>query len=123
VSARPQRGQASVELALVLPLLLGLLVTVAQVTLVVIDNILAVNAAREAVRAAVVVHGDPLPAARNAALAAGPLDPARLELVIDGDGGTITAHIVYRIAVITPFWGHFVSHPAVVVDARMARED
>ena len=118
-----QHGQASVELALVLPVLFGLLLVLGQVGLVVVDDVLAVNAAREAVRAAVVTKGDPMPPARKAALASGRLDPARLGLVIDDDGATMAAHVVYRIAVIVPFAGHFVRHPSVVVTARMAREN
>jgi len=123
VTAHRQRGQASVEFAFMLPLLFGLLLVVAQVGLVVVDDVLAVNAAREAVRAAVVTSGDPMPPARRAAIASGRLDPTHLELSISDDGATMTARVSYRIAVIVPFARHFVGQPAVVVQARMAREN
>ena len=44
--ARSDRGQATVELALVLPLVFGLLVLVFQIALVARDEVLVVHAAR-----------------------------------------------------------------------------
>jgi hypothetical protein len=82
---RPGRGQASVELALVLPLVLTLLLVLVQVGLVVRDQILVVHAAREVAREAAV---EPSPeAAERAAAASSGLDPDRLELEISGRGG------------------------------------
>ena len=55
--SRPsERGQATVELALVLPLVLALLVLVFQVALVARDEILVVHSARDAAREATVTH-------------------------------------------------------------------
>jgi len=54
--ARSDRGQATVELALVLPLVLGLLVLVFQIALVARDEVLVVHAARDAVREATVTR-------------------------------------------------------------------
>jgi len=51
---RAERGQATVELALVLPLIFALLVLLFQVTLVARDEILVVHAARDAAREATV---------------------------------------------------------------------
>ncbi|MBM3670672.1 MAG: pilus assembly protein [Actinobacteria bacterium] len=63
---RGERGQATVELALVLPILALAILAVLQVALVVRDHIAVVHAAREAARAASV---DPDPTrARVAAL-------------------------------------------------------
>jgi Flp pilus assembly protein TadG len=59
-SACPQSGQATVELALVLPLVIFLVLAVLQAALVVRDYVATVHAAREAARAASV---DPDPAA------------------------------------------------------------
>jgi Flp pilus assembly protein TadG len=59
-----ERGQATVELALVLPVLALAILAVLQVTLVVRDHISVVHAAREAARAASV---DPDPARAVAA--------------------------------------------------------
>ena len=50
-NARPDTGQATVELALVLPLVLALFVLLLQVALVGRDEILVVHAARDAARA------------------------------------------------------------------------
>jgi len=50
--ARSDHGQATVELALVLPLVFGLLVLVFQIALVARDEVLVVHAARDAAREA-----------------------------------------------------------------------
>ena len=65
-----QRGQATVELALGLPLVLLGVLLVVQVGLVVADQVRVVHAAREGVRAAAVDDRDRC-AARRAALARG----------------------------------------------------
>ena len=54
--ARSDHGQATVELALVLPLVLALLVLVFQVALVARDEILVVHVARDAAREATVTR-------------------------------------------------------------------
>jgi len=51
-SACPEEGQATVEFALVLPLVIILILAVLQTALVVRDYVATVHAAREAVRAA-----------------------------------------------------------------------
>ena len=80
----PPRGQASVELALVLPLVMVLLLVLVQVGLIVRDQILVVHAAREAAREAAV---DPsTEAATRAAVASSSLDPGRLDVSITGRG-------------------------------------
>ena len=63
-SVRGSRGQATVELALVLPLILLVAMAILQVALVVRDQVAVVHAAREAARAASV---DPDPGAAVAA--------------------------------------------------------
>ena len=91
-----ERGQATVELALALPLLALLLLLVADVGLVVRDQVLVVQAAREAARQAA-VDDDPQ-AARRAALATGPLDPTRLGVTATAAGGRVTVVVSYRSA-------------------------
>jgi len=54
--ARSDHGQATVELALVLPLVFGLLMLLFQIALVARDEILVVHAARDAAREASVSH-------------------------------------------------------------------
>lgn len=62
---RGERGQASVELALLLPVLVLLLLLAVQAALLARDRVLAVNAARVAARAVIV---DPREAAARDAL-------------------------------------------------------
>jgi Flp pilus assembly protein TadG len=75
---RGDGGQASVETALVLPLIALSLLLVIHVALLVRDEVLVTHAAREAARAAA-VDDDP-DAARVAAERAGPLDRHRLDV-------------------------------------------
>jgi hypothetical protein len=62
---RDERGQATVEFALVLPLVFGLMLLLAQIALVGRDELLVVHAARDAVRAATLT-GDASEVARSA---------------------------------------------------------
>lgn len=78
------RGQAAVELALVLPLVAALALTLLQVALVVRDQVLVVHAAREGARAAAV--SDDSGAARAAALAGAGLAPDRVVVEASGRG-------------------------------------
>lgn len=78
------RGQAAVELALVLPLVAALALALLQVALVVRDQVLVVHAAREGARAAA-VSDDP-GAAQAAALAGASLIPDRVVVEASGRG-------------------------------------
>lgn len=103
------RGQAAVELALVLPMVIALALILCQVTLVVRDQVLVVHAAREAGRASA-VDADP-EAARQAALASADLDPGRLEVAVsgrDGPGSRVRVTLRYRSATDLPFVGAMV---------------
>ncbi len=83
-SGSPERGQAAVELVLVLPLVAILLLALVQVGVLVREQILVVHAAREAAREAAV---DPSPdAARAAARESSSLDASRLEIALSGRG-------------------------------------
>jgi hypothetical protein len=83
-------GQATVELAMVLPLIVLLMLALVQVVVLARDQLLVTHAAREAARAAAV---DPDPGApRRAAVGAGPLDPARLR-VETGPRGAVGASV------------------------------
>jgi len=62
--ARPDGGQAAVELALVIPAVVLLLLAVVQFALIARDELLVVHAAREAARAASVAESGSLAAAR-----------------------------------------------------------
>ncbi len=116
-------GQAAVELALVLPLVAALLLAVVQVALVVRDQVLVVHAAREAARAAAV---DPSPeAARRAAVAGAPLEPARLQLQLGSGrspGEPVDVTVSYRSPTFVPVIGPLLPDVAVRGRASMRVE-
>jgi Flp pilus assembly protein TadG len=105
---RGERGQATVELALCLPvvLLLGLLLI--QVALLARDEVAVVHAAREAARAASV---DPDPALAAAA-AHHVLPAARVELGPRPDiGGELTVTVTDRARMTVPLVGPMLGDP------------
>lgn len=114
-----QGGQATVELALVLPLVALLLLALVQVGLIVNDQILVVHAAREAAREAAVTAAPG--AARRAAEAGSGLRGERLEVEV-GERGTpgtqVEARVRYRAATDVPLVGALL--PDVTLAARAA---
>ncbi len=81
-SVRDDRGQATLEAALTLPVVLIALLLIVQVGIVVRDVLALVQAAREGARAAAVEASDD--DVRDAIMrSAGPLDASRIEIVID----------------------------------------
>ncbi len=104
-----QRGQATVEFALVLPLIVLFSLIVIQAALVGKDVLLVHHAAREAARASAV---DPTPAtAMQAAVASGRLDPSRLSSRLTGGterGDRATAVVTYRSPTNVPLVGRLV---------------
>ncbi|HEX6418624.1 MAG TPA: TadE family type IV pilus minor pilin [Acidimicrobiales bacterium] len=79
------RGQATVELAMLLPLVVVLLLVLVQAAVVARDQVLVAHAAREGARAAAV--DDDAGAARRAAEQSGPLAAERLRVEVTGRGG------------------------------------
>lgn len=101
-----QGGQATVELALVLPVVVLLALVVAQAATLARDRLLVTHVAREAARAAA-VDADP-GAARRAATGAADLDPGRLTVELRGRGGAgsrVTATVTYRAPTDVPLVG------------------
>ena len=96
-------GQAAVELALVLPVLLGILLLLAQVGLLARDRVLVVHAAREAARAAAVEPTTE--AARRAAVRTRGLDPKKIHVATRRQGRSITAIVSYRAVTNVRFLG------------------
>ena len=100
------RGQAAVETALVLPLIMAVALAFVQVGLLVRDHILVVHAAREAARAAAV---DPTAeTATAAAMAATKLDPARMQVEVAGSryaGGRLRVSVRYHPELAIPIVG------------------
>lgn len=103
---RADEGQAAVELALVLPLVVALLLAVVQVGLIVRDQVLVVHAAREAAREAA-VDPDPAAALRAAADGSG-LRASRLHVRVTGragPGSRVRVEVRYRAATDVPLVG------------------
>ncbi len=87
--SRSDRGQATVELALALPLVCVFLLGAVQVAVIVADQMSVLAAAREAARAAAVA-ADPQGAARAAAERATRLRPLDVDTVLGADAVTVT---------------------------------
>lgn len=77
------RGQSTVEFAMVLPLVALVVMFIIQAGLIVRDQLLLSHAAREAARAAAVSDADRSGTAMDAAKKAGSLDAERLSGVIE----------------------------------------
>lgn len=103
---RGQRGQSTVELALLLPVVVLLLLAVIQVGLLGRDVLLVAHAAREAARAAA-VEAEP-GAARRAASASSGLDEDRLLVQVtgrEGAGSRVRVVVAYRAPTSVPIVG------------------
>ena len=114
-TAEPEGGQATAELAVVLPVVLLLALTLIQAALVLRDDLAVANAAREAARAASL---DPDPARAERAAAAvlpgatvrsGPRPPV---------GELIHVRVTYRSTTGLPVVGPLLPDP--LVEARVA---
>jgi len=124
-STRPgrgtHRGQATVELALGLPVVCLVVLLVLQLALVGRDALLVHHAAREAARAAAVEPS--APAARAGALAATTaLDPHRLEVGLRRSAGRVTADVRYRAVTGLPLVGALIPDPELTAAVTMREE-
>jgi Flp pilus assembly protein TadG len=118
-SARSDRGQSTVELALCLPLVCLLLMGVVQVAVVVRDQLAVQLAARDAARAAA-VSGDPSAAAHDAARAAGVLDD--LDLAVASGGGSVTVTVSHLTRTELPLVGLLIPDVTLRASATMTNE-
>lgn len=111
---RSDRAQATVELALVMPVVAVLVLVVLQVVVVMRDSVALTAAARAAARRAMV---DPGPASvRAAAVGETRLSPARLSVSIGGStepGGYATVTVRYSSPTDVPLVGAFVGDVAL----------
>jgi Flp pilus assembly protein TadG len=118
-----ERGQATVELALVLPLVAVLLLALVQVAIVARDQVLVAHAAREAARAAAV--DDDADVARRAAERAGPLAADRLTVAVsgrDGVGSRVRVVVRYSVPLRLPLIGQAVRDLELRSEATMRVE-
>ena len=117
--AHPTAGQATVELALVLPLLFLLLMAVFQVAVVARDQVLAVQAARAAAREAAVGagHGRVQGAARDV------LGGAVVDVTTPGQiGEPVVVRVHYKSRTTLPLVGALFPDPDLTARAVMRRE-
>lgn len=120
---REDGGQASVELALVLPLVMLLLLAMVQLGLLVRDQILVVHAAREAAREAAVDPAADAP--RRAAVASSTLSDARLTVTSTGrgaPGSRVRVEVAYRASTGVPLLGAAVGDLTLRASATMRVE-
>jgi hypothetical protein len=109
-------GQATVELALAMPVVMVLLLAGVQVGLIVRDQLAVVSASRAAARAAS-IGGDPVEAASHAGL-----DPSRLSLSRATHDRLATVVVRYRAPTDLPFVGLLVGDVQLEVTTTMALE-
>jgi len=116
-----QRGQATAELAVVLPVVVVLLLLVVQVGQIVRHRVMVVHTAREVVRAAAVS-----PQAPDAAGVAGRhgFDPSRLDVVVDPPDadGNIRATVTLRAPTDVALVGPLLPDVTVTAEAHMLSE-
>lgn len=117
-----EQGQASVELALCLPVVAVLLLLVVQAGLVVADQVAVVQGAREGARRATV---DPDPTAVRDAALAGRLVPARTVVRVERLAGTpplAQVTVRHRAATDVPLVGRLLPDVDLEASATMAIE-
>ncbi len=116
-------GQAAVELALVLPLVVTVLLALVQLGLVVRDQILVVHGDREAAREAAVDPAADAP--RRAAVASSTLSDARLTVTSTGrgaPGSRVRVEVAYRASTGVPLLGAAVGDLTLRASATMRVE-
>lgn len=113
------RGQAAVELALALPVVVLILLGMLQVAVVGRDQLAVELAAREAARAAS-VSADPASAARLAADRVTTLRP--LAVAVQAGGATVTVTVAYSSATDVAMIGRFIGNVTLEATAVMALE-
>jgi Flp pilus assembly protein TadG len=115
--ARPDTGQAAVELALVLPAVVMLLLAIVQFAWVARDELLVVHAAREAARAASL--------GGSAATATARVLPGA-RVTIDGGarvGDPVVATVSYRAVTDLPLVGPLIPDPLLHARVTMRAEE
>lgn len=115
---RRDEGQAAVELALGLPLVMVVLLAVAQVVLVARDQLAVVHAAREAARAASLAGATAEDGVAAGQAAAGLPVEVRIQL----DDTTARAWVSARSATDVPLVGALIGDRTVTAEAVVRRE-
>ena len=118
---RRSRGQATVETALLLPVIALALLAVIQIGLIVHARVMVTHAAREGVRAAAVDRGSG--EVRDAVIAAGGLAPDRLSVTSTGSAERVTVIVRYEAPTNVPLIGPLIGDVELIGEATMRRED
>jgi Flp pilus assembly protein TadG len=114
-----EHGQATVELAVVLPFIVLLAAALIQCGLVVANQLAVWTAARGAARAAA-ISPDPQRSAERAASRASTLQP--LQVVLTTDDNVISAHVMYVDRTDLPFIGLLFPNITLEATVTMQRE-
>ena len=120
-----QRGQATVELVLVLPVIVFALLLVVQIGLVARAQVVVVDAAREGARAAA-IEGTETAARAAARAAVGPVAAPRLDVDVELEptpGGYATVRVRYRVPTDVALVGPLLRDPIISASVAMRRED
>jgi hypothetical protein len=123
VASRSEGGQASVELALLLPVIALLALVLVQVGLVVRAQVLVTHASREGARAAAV--SPEAAAAREAVEASLPYAPARIDVRVRGrheTGDRITVEVRLQVPTEVPLIGQLVADVPLLATTTMRVE-
>lgn len=116
-----ERGQATAELALLLPLVALALLAVVQVGLVVRARIMVTHAAREGARVAAV--GGSSGEVARAARAAGGLVAHRVSVDVRSSGDDVVVEVRYADPTDVPLVGPLIGDAELHAVARMRREE
>lgn len=114
------RGQATVEAALLLPVVAVTLLAAIQVGLLVHARVMVTHAAREGVRVA--ATGGALGEVTEAVVASGRLPPQRLEVEVVPGGGRVTVVVRFDAPTNVPIVGALVGDLALDAEATMRLE-
>jgi Flp pilus assembly protein TadG len=121
MARRRDRGSATVEFALVLPILLVVSLAVVQIGLLVRDQLVLVAAARSGAREAAVT-GDDGEVRAAVERAATTIAPGAISMEVGREGprgATVSVNLVYRAPIRVPFVG-WLFPPSVQLHARAA---
>lgn len=113
------RGQATIEFALAIPIVAVMALGIVQVALVARDQLAVEHAARVATRAAAVA-ADPGSAARQAAHSAVSLEPLTVDTQVTGD--LVTVSVSYDHPTDVPLIGSLIPDARLAASVTMHRE-
>ena len=119
-----ERGQSTVELTLVLPVVVMATLAVVQIGVIGHKQLVLWHVARESARAAA-VEPDPTVARAAARSASSALDPTRLNLTLSGGSATgdlVTSSLRYRAATDVPIVGRLVGDVTLQAEVTMRVE-